>query len=115
MKALQIFRLVAPEFAELADSTILNWLELNRSLLSRERLGADYEQAWALLTAHRLKLSLSDSVGLGSQMITSYREGDLSLGFAQMPTGDWVSTAYGQQLAALEKAHRLAIVSAGQI
>ncbi len=114
MEALQIFRLLAPEFAELADSTVLNWLELSRSWLNQERLGADYEQAWALLTAHRLKLATSDSVGLGSQMITSYREGDLALGFASTLANDWSTTAYGLQLAALEKMHRLSIVSSGQ-
>ena len=54
---LLIFRLIAREFAELKNSYICEWICLTRKWVSRKQFRAVYEDAVALLTAHRLKLA----------------------------------------------------------
>ena len=56
-KTLQIVRLVATEFDDLSDETIEGWIDLTKPLISQKVFGKLYEQALALLTAHRLKMS----------------------------------------------------------
>lgn len=52
-KTLQIVRLVATEFEDLSDETIEMWIDLTKPLISKKVFGKLYEQALALLTAHR--------------------------------------------------------------
>ena len=60
--ALEIFRVVAVEFAKEDDATVGLWLNLTAPLVSRKRFGEVYGQALALLTAHRMK-----TAGVGSE------------------------------------------------
>lgn len=53
--AVRIFRLVATEFDVLNDETVEAWLNLTAPLISKKVFGKLYDQAIALLTAHRLK------------------------------------------------------------
>ena len=55
--ALEIVRLTAREFASLSDETIQSWIELTQPLISKRVFGKLYDQALALLTAHRLKMA----------------------------------------------------------
>ena len=56
-KAVQIFRLVATEFETLNDEVVNAWLDLTAPLISEKVFGKLYDQALALLTAHRLKMA----------------------------------------------------------
>lgn len=51
--AVRIFRLVATEFDVLNDETVEAWLNLTAPLISKKVFGKLYDQAIALLTAHR--------------------------------------------------------------
>lgn len=62
--AIQIFRIIAPEFKDVPDTEVEAMLELCEPLVSKRRFGRVYNQALALLAAHRLKLS-----GKGQDMI----------------------------------------------
>lgn len=55
--AVRIFRLVATEFDVLNDETVEEWLNLTAPLISKKVFGKLYDQAIALLTAHRLKMA----------------------------------------------------------
>jgi hypothetical protein len=55
MTTLEIFRIMAAEFAETDDTTVQIWIDLTTPLVSRKRFGKMYNQALALLTAHRMK------------------------------------------------------------
>ena len=55
--AVRIFRLVATEFDVLNDETVEAWLNLTSPLISKKVFGKLYDQAIALLTAHRLKMA----------------------------------------------------------
>jgi len=52
---LPIFRLVAREFADMADDYICQWIELTRPWISNKQFRALTPQAVATLTAYRLK------------------------------------------------------------
>ena len=54
---LKIFRIVAAEFAQVDYETVNIWICLTAPLVSRKRYGKLYEQALALLTAHRMKIA----------------------------------------------------------
>lgn len=83
--AVRIFRLVATEFDVLNDETVEAWLNLTAPLISKKVFGKLYDQAIALLTAHRLKMagygdnqygSVGDALRVGS-----YTEGETSVSF----------------------------------
>lgn len=57
MDTLTIFRIIAKEFAGVADEEVLLWISLCEPFVSAKRFGKLYCQALALLTAHRMKLA----------------------------------------------------------
>ena len=63
-KALEILRTIAPEFKAVSDEEAQKFLDLCAPLVSKSRFGKLYDQALALLAAHRMKLS-----GLGVSVI----------------------------------------------
>ena len=98
MTPLEYFRLLAPEFASVADATVNSWLTMAGNLIAVGCLDAERAaMAQALYAAHLLALSEGGSVGGGA--IVSEREGDLSRTYATIKGGDTVlgSTSYGQQ------------------
>lgn len=56
-KALGILRLIAPEFQAVQDEKVLEFLALSEPLVSKCKFGKLYDQAIALLAAHRMKLA----------------------------------------------------------
>ena len=56
-RILAVFRKAAPEFSDVADAEVCEWADLARPYISRKRFGRFYEEALALLAAHRMKLS----------------------------------------------------------
>jgi hypothetical protein len=127
---LEIFRLFAGEFAAVADDVIEKWIELTKPLVSKKRFGDVYNQALALLTAHRLKLAgVVDesggetgvsSLGMAFGGVSSYSEGETSISFAASPSsnlvsdGDLALTEYGVQFLSLRRMKIMPIISAGE-
>ena len=124
MNTLQIFRLVATEFDNLTDETIGNWIELTEPLISKRRFGKLYNQALALLTAHRLKMSgYGDSTfgTVGDTLrVGSYSEGETSIGFTVnqgtnlMVDAELALTPYGLEYLTLRRIVVIPIRSAGE-
>ena len=124
MKAIQIFRLVATEFDDLNDETVENWLELTAPMISRKRFGKLYEQALALLTAHRLKFSGYGDTTLGkvgdSLRVGSYSEGETSVSFTVsqatnlLADAELALTPYGLEYLSLRRLVIIPIRSAGE-
>lgn len=124
MKALQIFRLVATEFESLADETVENWFYLTAPFISRKRFGKFYEQALALLTAHRLKMAGYGDSTLGTVgdalRVGSYSEGETSVSFTVnqgtnlLSDAELALTTYGLEYLSIRRMVVIPIRSAGE-
>lgn len=123
-KTLQIVRLVATEFEDLSDETVEMWIDLTKPLISKKVFGKLYEQALALLTAHRLKMSGYGDSQLGtvgdSLRVGSYSEGETSIGFTVsqqtnlLADAELALTPYGLQFLSLRRLVIIPIRSAGE-
>jgi hypothetical protein len=128
---LQAFRLVATEFSGVSDETVESWFELCEPLVSRRRFRRLYNQALALLAAHRMKLAqVGGSEGGGAELsqLASYKasgvsnvsEGETSIGFANAGVAtpgvdsDYALTDYGTQFLSLRRMVIMPIISAGE-
>lgn len=122
--AVRIFRLVATEFETLDDETVEAWLSLTSPLISKKVFGKLYDQAVALLTAHRLKMAgygdnqygtIGDTLRIGS-----YSEGETSIGFnvnqgtSLMADAELTLTPYGLEYLTLRRLVVIPIHSAGE-
>lgn len=130
MTALEIFRLIAVEFSAVGDETVRKWLELTAPLVSRRQFGKLYEQAVALLAAHRMKVSGAEGgqesggggmqLGIGETLrISSYSEGSTSVSFNNAASGlssdsDLSLTSYGVQYLALRRMCVIPIKCSGE-
>lgn len=130
MTALEIFRLIAVEFSAVGDETVRQWLKLTAPLVSRRQFGKLYEQAVALLAAHRMKVSGAEGVqeaggggmqlGIGETLrISSYSEGSTSVSFNNAASGlstdsDLSLTSYGVQYLALRRMCVIPIKCSGE-
>ena len=97
MTELDYFRLLAPEFAGVADATVNQWLSVAGNLTETGCLDTERAaMAQALYAAHLLTLS---TAGGAVGAVVSEREGDLSRTYATIKGCDTVlgSTSYGQQ------------------
>lgn len=135
MTALEIFRLTAGEFAGVEDETVSQWLEITAPLVSRKQFGKLYEQALALLAAHRMKMSgnydaSTEEEGGGASLgsiadslrIASYSEGESSVSFyngggssSSESGGDLTLTVYGTQYKALRGMVIIPIHCSGEV
>ena len=127
---MKVFRLLAAEFAGVLDDVVSSWLELTAPLVSRKRFGNLYDQALALLTAHRMKLSgafdaASEEGGssIGSLAdtlrVSSYTEGSTSISFNNSTSlaatdSELTLTGYGTQYLTLRRMVIMPITSAGE-
>jgi len=130
---LSVFRLVAAEFKDVEDVTVLDWISLTEPLVSKRRFGRLWSQALALLTAHRMKMNsigepeaedpLADINAIdvaGLMRVTNYSEGETSIGFntniAQYTEDDaeLAMTVYGIQYLSLRRKYVVPIISAGE-
>ena len=66
MSPLEIFRIVAQEFASLSDGIVNQWIELSKPLISENKFGNTYNQSLAYLAAHKLKLAGYGEIGRAS-------------------------------------------------
>ena len=103
MTVLEIFRLIALEFASVTGIDAQKYIDLVTSQVSSSCFGDDYKLAIAYLAAHTL--ALANRVGGESGSVTMKKEGELSFNFSGN-NGDLMQlTSYGQQFLALQKKH----------
>ena len=124
MTALEIFRLVATEFSSMKDDKVSQWLELTAPLISKRVFGKLYDQALALLTAHRLKMAGYGDNSYGTVgdtlRIGSYSEGETSIGFTVnqatnlLVDAELTLTPYGLEYLSLRRLVVIPIRSAGE-
>ena len=123
-KAVQIFRLEATEYETLNDEVVNAWLDLTAPLISEKVFGKLYDQALALLTAHRLKMAGYGDSSYGTVgdtlRIGSYSEGETSIGFTVnqatnlMVDAELALTPYGLEYLTLRRLVVIPIRSAGE-
>ena len=124
MTVIEIFRLVATEFKALDDDKVMAWSELTAPLISKKVFGKLYDQALALLTAHRLKMagygdSTYGTVG-DTLRIGSYSEGETSVSFTVnqgtnlLVDAELALTPYGLEYLSLRRVVVIPIRSAGE-
>ena len=124
MTVIEIFRLVATEFKDLDDEKVMAWSELTAPLISKKVFGKLYDQALALLTAHRLKMagygdSTYGTVG-DTLRIGSYSEGETSVSFTVnqgtnlLVDAELALTPYGLEYLSLRRRVVIPIRSAGE-
>ena len=124
MTVIEIFRLVATEFKALDDDKVMAWSELTAPLISKKVFGKLYDQALALLTAHRLKMagygdSTYGTVG-DTLRIGSYYEGETSVSFTVnqgtnlLVDAELALTPYGLEYLSLRRLVVIPIRSAGE-
>ena len=124
MSVMEIFRLVAAEFASVSDEKVNTWIDLTAPLISKKIFGKLYEQALALLTAHRMKMSgYGDSTygNIGDALrIGSYSEGETSVSFTAnqsltlLVDADLTMTQYGVEYLSLRRRVIIPIRTAGE-
>lgn len=117
MTALEMIRVIGPEFASVSDETILLWLEIVKPMVSKKQFGKLYEQGLAFLVCHKLKMiGLGDnplgdeftmsSLGFG---VSSVSEGGSSISFGAnqssnlAPDAELALTSYGLQYLSIRR------------
>lgn len=137
MEALEIFRLVATEFAAMPDEDVIGedgkvktygvktFLELYSDQISERRFGKTYQKALAYLTAHKLKMngygdnSASGKIG-DSLRVNSYSEGETSISYSTnqqtnlQVDAEYALTVYGLEFLTLRRNAVIPIISAGE-
>ena len=97
---LKVFRVIAPEFANLTDEEVMAMLELFAPMVSKNTFGAKYNLALAYFVAHILALngvyaSVQGSSTDGSVAgIKREKEGDLEREYAIPDASDYMSLLY---------------------
>lgn len=137
MEALEIFRLVATEFADMPDDDIVDsgtgkivaygvnsFLELYSDQISEKRFGRSYQKALAYLTAHKLKMSGYGSTENGTMgdalRVSSYSEGETSVTYSTNQQSnlqidaEYALTVYGLEFLTLRRNSVIPIISAGE-
>ena len=124
MTAIEIFRLIATEFKTVPDESLGKWLELTAPYISKRRFGRLYDQALALLTAHRMKMAGYGDSSYGTVgdtlRVGSFSEGETSIGFTTnqatnlLADGELALTPYGLEYLSLRCMVIIPIRSAGE-
>lgn len=136
MDALEIFRIIAPEFNDIPDEDVKNskgetinygvktYLDLYKDQISEKRFGSTYQKALAYLTAHKLKMSgygdqtngsLQDSLRVGS-----YSEGETSISYTTnqgtnlQVDAEYALTVYGLEFLTLKRNAVIPIINSGE-
>ena len=128
-KALGILRIIAPEFQAVSDEEAQKFIELCVPLVSKNKFGDLYDQAVALLAAHRMKLagfgtavvggSASNGGATAGFTLASVGEGSANASFntANINTASdsWYAlTPYGLEFLNLRRLRIMPITSAGE-
>lgn len=104
---LEIFRLIAPEFAAVSDDVVNNYLELATVFVCAGDYGKYYNVAVALMAAHIMASpgGYSDGASTSSGKVQSRKEGDLAITYGNVSsdTSYLGGTTYGNLLQMLRK------------
>lgn len=136
MDALDIFRIVAAEFADVPDDDVVDpdtgkktygvktFLALYADQISKKRFGSSYQKALAYLTAHKLKMNgygnSENGVIADSLRVSSYSEGETSISYTTnqqtnlQVDAEYALTVYGLEFLTLRRNVIIPIVSAGE-
>lgn len=137
MDALEIFRIVATEFADIPDDDVVDtetgkvtqygvntYISLYADQISERRFGSSYQKALAYLTAHKLKMNGYGDTGTGtiadSLRVGSYSEGETSISYTTgqqtnlQADAEYALTVYGLEFLTLRRNAIIPIVSAGE-
>lgn len=102
LSTLERFRLVATEFASIADSVVNGHIEIASERIDAVQFGSDYQQALAYLAAHQL--AIAGRGGNASGPVVSERAGELSITYGYAQASDALeTTAYGRAFIALRQ------------
>lgn len=104
---LAIFRIVAPEFAEVEDVAVMLQIEFCKDFVSESKFGNFYGKVMAYYTAHMMKIyNVADENGSESGMLTAggvvmEKEGDLQRQYSQAESSQSIDdmlkkTMYGR-------------------
>lgn len=128
-KALEILRMIAPEFKPVKDEDVSKFLSICEPLVSKKVFGRVYDQALALLAAHRMKMagyganpmggSASDGGAAAGFGLASVAEAGANMSFntANINAGDdsWYALSpYGMEFLNLRRMYVVPITSAGE-
>ena len=138
MEAIDVFRIIAPEFKAIPDDDeydettgdvtqygIKTYISLYSDLISKKRFGSLYEKALAYLTAHKLKMnglgetSYAGAIG-DSLRVSSVSEGETSVSFSTgqsinlQTDAEYALTVYGIEFLNLRKLAVIPIISSGE-
>lgn len=124
MGPLEIFRLVATEFKDVADEEVKEWMEFSKPFISKKKFGNTYNHAIAYLTAHKLKMAGKGDNTMGkvddALRVSSFSEGDASIGFSVSQANnmavdaEYALTIYGLQFLSIRRQKIIPIISAGE-
>lgn len=136
MEALEIFRMVATEFADIPDEDMVDsdtgektygiksFLALYSDQISEKRFGKSYQKALAYLTAHKLKMNgygSTDAGNIGDSLrVGSYSEGETSISYTTnqqtnlQVDAEYALTVYGLEFLTLRRNAVIPIISAGE-
>ena len=125
MTVIDMIRLIGPEFDNVSDVDLEQWIEFALPFVSKKQFGKLYNQALALFICHKMKVAnLGDSNnGMGTfadaVRFSSYSEGSRSVSFNNGINGsaddELKLTPYGLQYIALRKMVVVPITSSGLI
>ena len=99
-EVLKVFRVIAPEFANLTDEEVTEMLELFAPMVSKNTLGTKYNLAIAYFVAHIIALNGVYATAQGSSTdgsvagVKREREGDLEREYAIPDASDYMSLLY---------------------
>lgn len=136
MEAIDIFRMVATEFACMPTDDIVDpdsgntiygvnsFLKLYSDQISERRFGSTYQKALAYLTAHKLKMTgygNNDNGSIGDSLrVGSYSEGETSISYTTnqqtnlQVDAEYALTVYGLEFLTLKRNAIIPILSAGE-
>ena len=98
--AIAVFRVVAPEFAQVTDATLGTWFDLFAPMVSKKTFGAKYDLALAYFIAHVLALQGVYATNAGTSTdgsvagVKREKEGDLEREYAIPDASDYMSLLY---------------------
>lgn len=117
MTALEMIRVIGPEFEGCPDDYLNQWIEIVTPMVSKKQFGKLYEQGIAYLVCHKLKMIGEGNNPLGEEFnisslgfgVSSVSEGGSSISFGASqssnlsPDAELALTSYGLQFLSIRR------------
>lgn len=127
MTVIDIIRVIAPEFSDVGDDLLTQYVEIIRPMVSRKQFGKLYKQGLAYLICHKLKIAgfgenpLGDIGAIGAGFaVGSVSEGGISVSYVANQSSNLAAdaelglTAYGVQYLQLRRSVIIPIHVSGE-